>query len=159
MAVAVDAAAATGDLKAVQTGVRTSGQSAMNARKVVRKTVRKVVTTAVSVQMAARKIARIARWVMFASHKHVKPVVRPARTTATQPVARFVSTVRQTVVQTVSNARRRVNPVNRASPGQKQAAANVVAGNAASRVSLAAASVMQPSRIRLWPTRQPWRLP
>ena len=158
MAVAVDAAGATGDLKGVQTGVQTSGQSAMSARKVVRK----VVTTAVSVQMAARKIARIARWVMFASHKHVKPVVRPARTTATQPVARFVSTVRQTVVWTVSSARRRVNPVNpvnRASPGQKQAAANVVAGNAASRVSLAAASVMQPSRIRLWPTRQPWRRP
>ena len=155
MAVAVDAAAATGDLKGVQTGVQTSGQSAMSARKVVRK----VVTTAVSVQMAARKVARIARWVMFVSHKCVKPVVRPVRTTATQPVARSVSTVRQTVVRTVSNARRRVNPVNRASPGQKQAVANVVVGNAASRVSLAAASVMQPSRIRLWPTRQLWRRP
>lgn len=163
MAAAADAAAATGAPKAVQTAVRIRAPSATNARIAVRKAAqragRMVAMIAVSVQTVARKAARIARWVMFASPRRVKPAVKPARTIATLPAARSVSTAHRTIVRTVSNALRRVNPVNLASRGQKQVAANVVAGNAASRVSPAAVSVMLPSRIRHWPTRRPWRPP
>lgn len=166
MAAAADAAAATGALKAVQTAVRIRVPSAVNARIAARKAAqragRMVAMIAVSVQTVARKAARIARWVMFASPRRVKPAVKPARTIATLPAARSVSTAHRTIVRTVSNALRRVNPaslVNLASRGQKQVAANVVAGNAASRVSPAAVSVMLPSRIRHWPTRRPWRPP
>ena len=162
MAAAADAAAATGALKAVQTAVRIRAPSAMNARIAAQRAGRMVAMIAVSVQTVARKAARIARWVMFASPRRVKPAVKPARTIATLPAARSVSTAHRTIVRTVSNALRRVNPaslVNLASRGQKQVAANVVAGNAASRVSPAAVSVMLPSRIRLWPTRRPWRPP
>lgn len=159
MAAAADAAAATGALKAVQTAVRIRAPSAMNARIAAQRAGRMVAMIAVSVQTVARKAARIARWVMFASPRRVKPAVKPARTIATLPAARSVSTAHRTIVRTVSNALRRVNPVNLASRGQKQVAANVVAGNAASRVSPAAVSVMLPSRIRHWPTRRPWRPP
>lgn len=159
MAAAADAAAATGALKAVQTAVRIRAPSAMNARIAAQRAGRMVAMIAVSVQTVARKAARIARWVMFASPRRVKPAVKPDRTIATLPAARSVSTAHRTIVRTVSNALRRVNPVNLASRGQKQVAANVVAGNAASRVSPAAVSVMLPSRIRHWPTRRPWRPP
>ena len=126
--------------------------------------------TAVSVQTAGRKVARKdparnARWARAASHKAAKCAVKPARTTATRPVAKYVWTAQRMVARTANNGPTCASPVKRgkhASPanqGRNQAVASAVAGSVVSRVRrvvVSVSSAMLQSRTRPWPTRPPW---
>lgn len=154
-AVAAAVAAPMAVLRAVQTDARTP---VVNARKDAMKGANALTSVLKVVRTAA---ARIAPWVRAVSHKAAKPAAKPALTTATLRVAKYVWMGGRTVSNAPSHANRE-NPASRVNPGQMPAgvAASAVSLETRAPMNVAASvsNVMLPSRTRHWLIKLRWPL-
>lgn len=157
-AVAAAVAAPMAVLRAVQTDARTP---VVNARKDAMKGANALTSVLKVVRTAA---ARIALWARAVSHKAAKPAAKPALTTATLRVAKYVWKGGRTVSNAPSHANRE-NPASRVNPGQMPAGVTGVAASAVSletrapmNVAASVSNVMLPSRTRHWLIKLRWPL-